>query len=140
MSILSAVQEYISGYSALKAGAPVWVNYLGTVPTEYAIVPLAGSRIIETDIVGNSIREFPFALQSMESSADELERIETQEFYEAFAEWLDSQTEAEDIPTLDTGKTATKIEALGWAYLFEQGNSSTGVYQIQCKLTYEQVK
>ncbi len=140
MSILSAVQEYIAAYSELKEDAPVWVNYLGSVPTEYTIVPLAGERIVEEDIVGNTTREFPFALQSMESTAAELERIQTQEFYEAFADWLESQTLLLDFPTLETGKTATKIEALGWAYLFQQGESSTGVYQIQCKLTYDQEK
>jgi hypothetical protein len=39
---------------------------------------------------------------------------------------------------MDEGKTATAIEATGWAYLYEQGQSDTGVYQIQCRLTYEQ--
>lgn len=138
MSLISAVRTYLAGYSALKTGAPVWVDYLGPQPTEYGIQPLAGGRIIERYLDGGSLREFPFAFQSMESTADNLERLETIGFFEAFADWLDSQTEAGLFPTLGTKKTPIGIEALGWAFLYEQGQSETGIYQIQCKLTYEQ--
>jgi hypothetical protein len=74
----------------------------------------------------------------MESTADDLERLETAGFYEAFADWLETQTYLESFPTLATNQTATKIESTGWAFLYEQGVSDTGIYQIQCKLTYEQ--
>jgi len=138
MSNIRAIKTYLAAYSKLKSGAPVWVDYLGATPTEYAIIPLPGARIVETYLSGLSKREFPFAFQSMESTADDLERLETQGFYEAFADWLESQTESGSLPTLAVGRTATEIEALGWAYLYRQGDSGTGVYQIQCKLTYEQ--
>jgi hypothetical protein len=75
----------------------------------------------------------------MESTADELERLENSGFYEAFADWLESQSLVGTLPTLGAKQTATDIQALGWAYIYEQGQSSTGVYQIQCKLTYEQL-
>jgi hypothetical protein len=138
MSILSAVADYLKDYSALETGAPVWVDFTGADGTQYSVVPLPGSKIVETYINGASLREFPFAFQSMESTADDLERLETAGFYEAFADWLESQTDAEAFPTLESNQTPTKIEALGWGFLFEQGVSDTGVYQIQCKLTYEQ--
>lgn len=138
MSMLSAVTTYIKDYIGLAAGAPVWVDFLGSDPTQYSVTPLPGSRIIEEDIIGNTVREYPFAFQSMESTADDLERLETAAFFETFATWLDSQTADGNFPTLEEGQTPTKIEALGWAYLYEQGVSDTGIYQIQCKLTYEQ--
>ena len=138
MSIISALKTYIGNYSSLKANAPLWVDYLGATPTGYSIVPLAGARQVEAYINGGGAYEYPFAFQSMESTADELERIDTQGFYEAFASWMDSQTLTGNLPTLGTGQTATAIEATGSAYPFEQGNSETGVYQIQCKLSYEQ--
>ena len=137
-SIIESVKDYINTYSGLKESAPVWVDYIGSTPTEYSIIPLAGARIVETYLNDTTLREFPFALQSMESTADELERLETQGFYEAFAEWLESQTLADEFPALESGKVVTKIEATGWSYLYQQGESQTGVYQIQCKLTYEQ--
>ena len=138
MSIISALKTYISTYTGLETGAPVWVDYIGPNPTEYAIIPLAGSKIIEQYINGGSMREYPFAFQSAEYTADELERLETSGFFESFADWLESQTNAGVLPTLGAKQTAWSIEATSWAYLYEQGNSDTGIYQVQCRLIYEQ--
>lgn len=138
MSLISAVRTYLAGYSALKTGAPLWVDYLGPEPTEYAVQPLAGEKIIERYLDGGSLREFPFSFQSMESTADDLERLENIGFFEAFSDWLETQTNSGVFPTLGAKQTPVSIEAVGQAYLYEQGQSDTGVYQIQCKLAYEQ--
>ena len=139
MSMIGAVQAYLKQYSELPAGAPVWVDTVGPAAGEYGVIALAGTRVVETYINGKSLREFSFAFQSTESTADDLARLETNGFYEAFADWLDAQTEAGSLPVLDAKRTAVAIEATGWAFLYEQGNSDTGIYQIQCKLFYEQV-
>jgi len=139
MSIISAVKTYMLTYSSLDAGAPMWVDFLGTNPTQYAIVPLPGPKVVAWYLHGGSMREFPFAFQSMQSTADELERLENSGFYEALSDWFETQTKVGTLPTsLGTGRTATAIEAIGWAFLYEQGESATGVYQINCKLSYEQ--
>ncbi len=138
MSILSAIRTYLLTYSALKDSAPLWVDHLGSDPTQYAIFPLGGQKIAESYIDGGSLREYPFAFQSMERTADDIERLENSGFYETFADWLDSQSEAGTLPTLGSGQTPVSIQATGWGVLFEQGRSDTGVYQIQCKLVYEQ--
>lgn len=138
MSLISAVRTYLKTYSALKSGAPVWVNFIGATPTEYGVIPIAGSKIIESYISGKTLREFPFAFQSTESTADDLARLEAHGFYEAFAEWLDSQSEAGIFPSLAAGKTPESIEATGWGYLYEQGQSDTGIFQINCRLVYLQ--
>jgi len=138
MSLLSSIKAYIASYSSLAAGAPLWVDYLGSEPTGYAIVPLPGTKVVETYLDGSSLREFPFAFQSMELTADDAERMDNNGFYEAFADWLESQSLAGSLPTLAAGKTPTAIEALGWAFVYESGDSQTATYRIQCKLIYEQ--
>jgi hypothetical protein len=138
MSIIQSVRTHLATYTGLKTGAPLWVDFLGNNPSEYAVIPLAGSKVIESYINGSSQREFPFAFQSMESTADDLERLENSGFFETFADWLETQSEAGTLPTLGTGQTSELIEATGWGYLYEQGNSDTGVYQIQCRLVYDQ--
>lgn len=137
-SIIEGVRDYLRDYSQLSASAPVWVQYLGPVPIEYAILPLPGGRVVEEYINGSKLMSYPFAFQSMESTADDLARLESAGFYEAFADWLDSQTEAGDLPELPTGKTAEEIQALGWGYLYQEGDSQTGIYQIQCEILYKQ--
>jgi hypothetical protein len=139
VSILEGVRDFIRDYTGLVENAPVWVQFLGNTPTEYAVLPIAGSRIISEYIDGSSLREYPFALQSMESTLDDVERLETNGFYEAFADWLDEQTEAGNLPDMPEGKTAEEIEALGWGYLSEAGQSGTGIYQVQCRVIYKQI-
>lgn len=138
MTIITALRTYISAYAALPTGAPLWVDHLGKEPDQYAIVPLPGARKLEEYIDGGSLREFPFAFQAMLSTAAEAERLESNGFFEAFADWLEAQTEAGNLPTLATGKTPIEIEATSWGFLFEQGDSGTGIYQISCRLEYEQ--
>jgi hypothetical protein len=125
-------------YSPLKTGALLMVNALGSQPVGYSIVPLPGEQVIQTYIDGGSSRVYPFAFQSVESTADDLERIENSDFYENFAAWLDAQTLVDTLPNLGTGKTSIAIRATGWGYLFQQGVPETGVYQIQCQLFYDQ--
>lgn len=139
MSLIAAVRTYIAGYTGLSSSAPVWVDYLGPEPTEYAIVPLPGQRTIETYLDGSKQRVYPFAFQFVESTADDAQRLDTAEFSEAFAAWLDEQTESGVLPALDTGKTAEKIEAVNWGYLDKQGESDTAIYLVSCQLIYEQV-
>lgn len=138
ISMIEAIKTYIATYTGLVANAPIWVNYLGTDPTQYTIIPLPGACIVETYLDDSALCEFPFAFQSVESTADELERLESIGFFEAFAAWLKSQTAADTFPTLNAGQTPERIEALTWGYLYQQGESATGIYQITCKLTYKQ--
>lgn len=138
-NIIEPIKTFIATYSGLTAGAALTVDRLGDTPTEYAIVPQPGSKIIATYIDNSSEREYPFAFQATLSTADEQIRITNSGFFEDFAAWLESQSEAGTLPTLETGKTATKIEAVGWGFIYEQGQSETAIYQITCKLTYDQV-
>lgn len=138
MTILSSLKTWLEAYSGLETDAPVWTNHLGSEPTQYGIVPLGGSRIIESYVDGSSLRSFPFAFQSVEYTIDELQRLQNIGFYELLADWFESETDDGALPTLGTGQTADSVSALGWGFLFEQGKSDTGIYQVQCQLVYEQ--
>ena len=138
MSIIESVKTFIATYSGLTANVPLSVDALGYVPTEYGIISLPGSKVIESYINGGSLREFPFAFQITFSTADELERIENSGFCEDFSDWLESQTNAGTLPTMETGKTAEKIEAVNWGNIQEQGDSGTATYLITCRLIYAQ--
>jgi len=139
MSMIDAVQSYIKTYSFLIENAPVWVDYIGNEPTQYAISPLPGARITETNIDDSTTREFMFAFEMVGLTVDDVTRLQNLEFFEVFAKWLEAQSKIGILPTLATGETPEKIQALGWGYLFDNSESGTGVYQIQCKLIYSQV-
>lgn len=137
MSMIQSVRDYFLTYSGM-ADALIHVDALGSTPIEYAVIPAPGPRKVEEYLDGKTKREYPFLIQSVFSTADEAERIENSGFYETLADWLEEQTEAGNLPTLDAGKTAESIEAVTWGFVYEQGESGTGIYQITCKLVYEQ--
>ena len=111
MTILSSLKTWLEDYSGLETDAPVWVNHLGSEPTQYGIVPLGGSRIIESYVDGSSLRSFPFAFQSVESTIDELQRLENIGFYELLADWFESETDDGTLPTLGTeiGRASCRV-------------------------------
>ncbi len=137
MSMITAVHNFLLTYPPM-ADSLIHVDALGGTPTEYAVIPVPGDRKKIQYLDGGSDREYPFLIQSVESTADELERIENSGFYEALADWLEEQTKAGNLPTLSAGKTAESIEAVSWGFVYEQGASNTGIYQITCVLKYEQ--
>lgn len=138
MSILEDVRAYLLTYDGLAENAGFLVEQLSGEPTQYALVSLSGNPILETYIDGKTLRQFPFAVQSLESTADDLARIAASGFYESLSEWLEEQNANGNLPTLDTGKAAESIEPVGLPLLLEFGESGTGAYQLQCRLTYEQ--
>lgn len=137
-TIIESVQEYITAYAGLESNAPVWVNKLLESIPAYSIDPLPGGGIVAKDVIGNTERKFVFALHSVKSTADKLATMANIGFYEAFSDWLENQSKSGMLPNLGIGKTPTRIEVLGQGYLYEQGESNTGVYQVQCALYYEQ--
>jgi hypothetical protein len=85
-----------------------------------------------------SQRVFPFALDFNASTADELARLGSCGFSEALSDWFEKQTNISNLPSLPTGKTPFSIEVSGQGYLYMEGQSDIGIYQIQCKLIYDQ--
>ena len=140
MTIISALKDYMLTFPGWESGASLQIDQLGNEPTQYAIMPITGARVVENYIDGGSLREYPFAIESMETILDDTQRIQNSAFYETLADWLESQTLTGNLPSLGTDKIATRIEALGHGALFEFGESGTGIYQIQCKLVYEQMR
>lgn len=137
MSMIESVRDFLLTYSGM-ANALIHVDALGNTPIEYAVIPLPGDRKIAEYLDGKTQREYPFLIQSVFSTADEAERIENSGFYETLADWLEEQSDAGNLPTLGSGKTAESINAVSWGFVYEQGESGTGIYQISCVLRYEQ--
>ena len=134
MSDIKAIQDYLLSYQALEDDRPVWVEMLGEEPLSYTVFLVPGKQVTE-DIMGNKTVSYPFGFGAMEVIADNSALV-TAEFYETFADWLDTQTEAGTLPSLDSGKTALSIEALDTATIIERAEK-TGVFQILCRLIYE---
>ena len=134
MSDIKAVQDFLLSYQSLEDNRPVWVEMLGEEPLSYTVFLVPGKQV-EEDIIGNKTVSYPFGFGAVEVIADNSALLAA-EIYEAFADWVDEQTESGNLPTLETGNTAISIEALDTATIIERAEK-TGVFQILCKLVYE---
>lgn len=134
--MLDAVRDYIQSYSGLAEGVPVWVEYLGKDPIKYSVVSLPGTRTLQTFLDESKEMAFSFGFQSAESTVDDLTRTYTADFYEAFSDWLEGQSDDEVFPNLGPKCEVTKIEAVTSAFVAERADSPTAVYQVMCRLTY----
>jgi hypothetical protein len=139
-SILEGIKAYILTNATaigLEANAALGVDFLGPDKVGYSIATMPGATRL-TYVNGGSFRTFPFAFQASLQTEDDTTRVENGGFFEALSDWFDDQNEANSLPSLPTGKTAYSIEALDSGYLYQEGASGTGIYQILCELTYEQ--
>jgi hypothetical protein len=134
-SILAGVKAF---FVTIAGTDPLNVDFLSTTIPNYSIVSLPGGGWVERDVIGGGTQEFMFAFQAMFSTAAEAERLENSGFYETLSDWLDAQTDAGTLPELPSGKTSERLETVGGksGFIFEQGSSDNGVYQITCRLEY----
>ena len=142
MTIIESVKNFILTCPLLSELKRLNVDFLPEDPDTYSIEEIPAQAIIKTNIDGSTERQFVFVFASRFYYSEEVRNnIENSGFYEEFAEWLEEQTEADALPELTGGKTATKIEAMSSGYLYDiAGDLNNARYQIQCRLIYDKEK
>ena len=139
MNIVESIKEYIGicPYLANINGG-INVNYLGENTVSYMIEELPREQILKKYIDGSSLRQYCFMFVSREVyGQDIVQNIANSEFYENFAKWLELQSDINNLPILDNGKVAQKIEVLASGYVFEK-NLDKAQYKIECRVVYYQ--
>lgn len=133
--IIEAIRTFICGCPFLKDGV-LNVDYLGIAATEYSIDGVPTTTIIKKYADGGTINQYTFTFASREYyGEDTMKNIANSGFYEKFAGWLKTQSDARILPALDNDKMAQEIEAITSGYVFD-GGVGTARYQVQCRLTY----
>ncbi|MCR1897813.1 chloramphenicol resistance protein [Irregularibacter muris] len=134
--IIEKVREYFLNCPLLNEIARLNVDFLGVEPTEYTIDSQPTTGIIKRYVDGGVLKQYVFVFGSREYyGADVLQNLENSEFYEEFSDWLDEQTEKDNLPLLEGNKKAIGLEALTTGYLFDVSEDNAR-YQIQCRLIY----
>lgn len=139
MTIVESVKNYILTCPLLEGLGRLNIDFLPENPDTYSIEGMPAQEILKTNIDGSTERQFVFVFAARFLYSEEVRNnIENSGFYEQFAEWLEQQTEAENLPELSGGRTATKIEAMSSGYLYDiAGDFTNARYQIQCRLIYD---
>lgn len=138
MTIIESIRDFISGCPLLKNGVLLNVDRLGDTEIEYTIDSDMCEPVLRRYTDGSSLRQFNFIFASREAyGADTLQNIANSGFYEDFADWIETQSNAGNLPILDKYRIPQYIEVLSGGYVFDT-DDSTARYQIQLKLAYFQ--
>lgn len=139
--IIDGLRTYIRKCPALRKynkAVKVNVDYLEDKPTTYSIEEVPSDVVIQKYVDGSSKRQYVFVFASRESySEDVIDNINNSGFYEDFAEWLEEQTNNDNLPFIGDDKEVLKIEAMTNGYAFKT-DVDTARYQIQCRIIYLQ--
>lgn len=121
--------------SLLKDGV-FRTDALGTDAIEYAIQTSSFDPIINKFVDGTSYRQYQFYFNSMEYyDMDRVQEIENSGFYEKFAEWIEEQNKAGNLPVLPEGMEADELRAQSPGYIFDI-TMQNARYQIPLVLFY----
>lgn len=104
----------------------------------YTVQIVPSEPIVKRYVNGDTIRRVSFYFASREAYED-VENIDTSEFYEEFSEWLEACTRTGNLPQLSEGKDAKCIKATTHGYLMDVTETKAR-YQIQCEFQYYQSK
>ena len=140
--IMESIKAFIETYPGLKdfdgLFPKVDVDTLEENATAYMIENVPAEPWVKQYVDNTGIKQVVFALTSREYYAD-CENADTNNFYEAFAEWLDECTRNRTMPDLGPGKEAMEIRATTPGYLYD-AEGEKAKYRIQCAMKYYQSK
>lgn len=135
-NILEYIRDFILTCPLIN-GESVNVDYIGTDMT-YSIDTLPCDPIIQQYTDGGAKKQFQFALTSKEQYDEDIRiNIENSGFYEAFEEWLDTQSMMYKLPDMGEKKSPIRFETKNKGYLYDV-EEVYAKYRIECRLIYEQ--
>ena len=134
-SIIEAITEFIGSCPLLEDGV-LRVDAMGDEAIEYTVETGIFDPVLKRYVNGDEYRQYQFNFGSREYySMDRIQNIQNSSFYEKFADWIEEQNRAENVPELPEHCYAEKIEVLSNGYMFD-GSMRNARYQIQLRLLY----
>lgn len=140
MTIIEAIKNYVATCPLIEElGTKINVDFLREKGNSFSIEPVPVNPVVSNYIGGGGERQYAFILAIKFRWSDEAQmNMENSGFFEEFADWIEESNENGNLPVLDEGKTATKVEITSNGYLFGiTQDMKLGRYQLQCRLLYE---
>ena len=138
MSVAIKVKEFIETCPFLKEFEQMFPivqqDKLEEDATSYSIESTPADPIIKRYANGDSVRQYVFSLCSRELYGEN-ENQGTSEFYEKFADWLETCTKEGKLPELSGQLKSKSIRATTDGYLYDTQETKCQ-YRIQCQFIY----
>ena len=135
MAIVDSIRAWLRQYPELKGRLDV--DFLDEDEDTYSLDTVPGTGIIKRYMDGSTVREYPFVVASRRLYDQNVEQnIDNLEFFEKLSDWVEEKQAVKDLPKMDKGCTALKIEVTSTAYPFVVSEDGKARYQIQMRLEY----
>lgn len=140
MTVIDSLYHYFNDCELLQDGK-LNVNFLPPEDREYTIDVVPAAQVVKRYINGSCVKQYIFVIGSRAFySPDVNEGLASCGFYEELAAWMEEQSKRGNLPVMEDGQLARKVEAKSTGYLYAN-EADTARYQIQCRLEYyEEVK
>ena len=133
MSVIKAIREYLYTCPYLSQ-ENINIDYLGSEAKEYSVDKISCEPIIKQYVDGSSIRQYQFALTSIEKygSAFNINQ-KNNEFYEMFEKWIQTQNTLNNFPDIQEEVYAIEIIENSSQITRE---TNTAKYQVKLRILY----
>lgn len=138
MTLVESVRDWLKTYPPLSGGR-LGVDFLPAKARSWSVDVTPCRETVKAYLDGSALKQFDFVLASREfHSGDVKQNTANLAFYEDFSRWVEAKNRRRELPALDQGRAARKVEVTASGYPFLVDEHGTARYQIQMKLTYFQ--
>lgn len=135
MAIIDSLKAFFEECPLLENGR-INVNYLGTKRADYSIESVPSDPVVKRYVDGASLRQYVFVFASREFyDEDQLQNMDTARFYEELGAWIEEKNSSGELPLLEDGCRALKLEVSAGGYILS-AKAGTARFQLQCRLIY----
>lgn len=135
MTIIESIRAWLRQYPELKGRLDV--DFLDENEDTYSLDTVPSTEIVKKYRDGSTIRQYQFVVASRRLYDQNVEQnIDNLGFFEELTDWVETKSAAKDLPIMDGGRTALKVEVTSNAYPFVVSEDGKARYQIQLRLEY----
>lgn len=140
---IKAVQEWLKT-CPLVAGqlgnnVAFHIDYLPEDTTQFSIEDSPGDPVLQEFFSGRRKAKNYVLASRMEYSESIAQQAANSGFWDNFADWIEAQSDAHNLPDLGEGRTAERVAVTNSGYIVTS-EDGTCRFQIQIRLEYYQAK
>lgn len=115
------------------------IDYLPEETTQFSIEDAPGDPVLASFFSGKRKAKNYVLASRMEYSESIAQQAANSGFWDAFADWIEAQSDAHNLPDLGEGRTAERVAVTNSGYIVTS-EDGTCRFQIQIRLEYYQAK
>ena len=123
----------------LGANVAFHIDYPPEDTTQFSIEDSPGDPVLQEFFSGRRKAKNYVLASRMEYSESIAQQAANSGFWDAFADWIESQSDAHNLPDLGEGRTAERVAVTNSGYIVTS-EDGTCRFQIQIRLEYYQAK